>query len=215
MNKNTKMFGVAVLAMIAIVAIAAVLSVSATTVVNDEVVAEVSVFESPVAEEEVSSLLGTNVEWHGEVDILIKRAGSDEWELVVDNEPNLLTNIGGHFIRMQLNGSNATLVTIANLSLSNDGGAASNAWTELPAEITTNGLDRATAAAGLVNNGSIGAFNITHTWTASDSQSCQLIGTHWSGSDGKDGNLFSAIKFAQQSLLVNDQLQAIYSVTMS
>lgn len=157
---------------------------------------------------------GTNVEWHGTLDLYIKPAGSNEWERVVFSEPNLITNLGANRLRGYLNGSDPGTTTIANLSLSNDAGVASAAWTELPVEIAANGLDRATAVGGVVNNGT-GAFNITHTWTASASQSAQLIGTHWNSTDELDGNLFSALKFTQQNLLVNDQLKAVYSVTIS
>ena len=196
-----------------VLAIGIIMLISANTLLTAETAETIKLLEDPVISEETYGA-GTSVQWHGVLDLYFKEAGTDEWVQVVQGEPNLITNIGANRIRGLLNGSIANPTEIANLSLSNDAGAADAGWTELPVEITANGLDRATAAAGLVNNGT-GKFNITHTWTASATQSCQLIGTHWDATDGLDGNLFSALKFTQQDLLVNDQLQAVYSVTIS
>ena len=196
-----------------VLAIGIIMLISANTLITANSAETIEILEDPVISEETYGA-GTSVQWHGVLDLYFKEAGTDEWVQVVQGEPNLITNIGANRIRGLLNGSIANPAEIANLSLSDDAGAADAAWTELPLEITTNGLDRATAAAGLVNNGT-GKFNITHTWTATASQDCQLIGTHWDSTDDSDGNLFSALKFTQQQLLVNDQLQAVYSVTIS
>ena len=196
-----------------VLAIGIIMMLSANTLLSMDNAETIELLEDSVMSEETYGA-GTSVQWHGVLDLYLKEAGSDEWTQVIHGEPNLITNIGANRIRGLLNGSIANPAEIANLSLSDDASAASAAWTVLPSEITTNGLDRATAAAGLVNNGT-GKFNITHTWTASATQSCQLIGTHWSDSDGSDNNLFSALKFTQQNLLVNDQLQAVYSVEIS
>ena len=155
----------------------------------------------------------TNVQWHGTLDLFVKEAGSDTWEQVVYGEENLITNLGASRIRGLLNGSITTGETIANLSLSNDMTDPTTSTTKLIDEITTNGLDRQQGT--MANNGTMGAFNITHTWTATASQSAQQIGTHWSVTDDSDNNLFSALEFTQQDLLVNDQLKAVYSVTIS
>ena len=213
MNKKIKI-GIVAFAM----AVVVMFAVSAMSIVDTEVADEIVVSDNvavEIAAHDNSPSFGTNVQWHGKLDVFVKCADSEGWDQVVYGESNLLTNIGANWIRGHLNGSTATVAKIANMSLSNDAGAASDAWTELPVEIAANGLDRATAAAGVVNNGSLGAFNITHTWTATGSQSCQLIGIHWNATDESNGNLFAAVKFTQQNLLVNDQLQAIYSVTMS
>lgn len=210
MKFNSLTYGIIVIAIMGL----AVMVMSANSITSDIPVDQSYIVEDVAAFEGVSDHMATSVQWHGTLDLYLKEAGTDEWVQVVHGEPNLITNSGANRIRGLLNGSIANPAEIANLSLSNDAGAADAGWSELPVEITTNGLDRATAAAGLVNNGT-GKFNITHTWTATDTQSCQLIGTHWDETDGLDGNLFSALKFTQQNLLVNDQLQAIYSVTIS
>lgn len=196
-----------------VLAIGIMMLISANTLLTADNIETIELLEDPVIIKE-SYGAGTSVQWHGTLDLYIKRAGTDEWVHVVHGKPNLITDIGANRTRGYLNGSITDGVTIANLSLSDDAGSPAAGWTELPAEITTNGLDRAVVATGLVNNGT-GKFNITHTWTATASQNCQLIGTHWDGTDGSDGNLFSVLDFAQETLLVNDQLQAIYSVTIS
>ena len=190
----------------------AVMIMGANSIANDIPVDQSYIVEDVAAFEEASNPAMTSVEWHGVVDLYLKRAGSDEWTQVVQGEPNLITEGGANRIRGHLNGSLTDGITIANLSLSDSADSPSAQWTELPVEITTNGLDRNTGT--MANNGT-GAFNITYTWTATASQDCQLIGTHWSVTDGEDGNLFSALDFTQQNLLVNDQLLAVYSVNIS
>lgn len=193
---------------LAVLGIAIMMAMSANTLFTVADVESVGALEMPVINQDYDT--GTSVEWHGTLDLFIKEDGSDDWEQVVYGKPNLLTNGGADRLRGFLNGTVVSGETIANLSLSDDATAASAAWTELPAEIVANGLERAEGT--MADNGT-GAFNITYTWTATASQDCQLIGTHWDTSG--DGNLFSALDFAQQTLLVNDQLQAIYSVEIS
>ena len=213
MNNKSKISKSLLYSIIAL-GIVAVFTISASTIATDDTVVSTVETQIEQIEQPNNYVDGTSVTWHGTLDLFIIDADSGDRTQVVYGEPNLITDIGANRLRGYLNGSLDTTDAIANLSLSNDAGAASAAWTELPAEIAANGLDRATAAAGVVDNGT-GMFNITHTWTASDTQSCQLIGTHWSSTDESDGNLFSALKFTQQNLLVNDQLEAIYSVEIS
>ena len=208
MKSNKLTYGIIVIAMMGL----AVMIMGANSIANDIPVDQSHIVEDVAAFEEVSNPAVTSVEWHGTVDLYLKEAGTDEWVQVVQGEPNLITDIGANRIRGLLNGSIANPATIANLSLSDSVDSASAAWTELPAEIAANGLERATGT--MANNGT-GAFNITYTWTATASQDCQLIGTHWDETGELDGNLFSALDFAQQTLLVNDQLQAVYSVEIS
>lgn len=197
-----------------VVGIIAVFTISMNTIINNDAVISTVEEQIEQVEQQDDYVSGTSVTWHGTLDLFIIEADTGERTQVVYGEPNLITNLGADRLRGYLNSTVSSSEAIGNLSLSNDASAASAAWTVLPTEIAANGLDRATAAAGLVNNGT-GKFNITHTWTATDTQSCQLIGTHWSSTDESDGNMFSALKFTQQDLLVNDQLEAIYSVEIS
>lgn len=208
MNENTlKYWQYSILAF----GIIALFAFSANTVMSNDLV--VASIDKQITNPDTYSS-GTSVQWHGTLDMYLTKADTGERTQVIFGEPNLITDLGANRLRGYLNGSITSSASIANLSLSNDAGAASDAWTELPSEIATNGLDRATAAGGVVNNGTT-KFNVTHTWTATDTQSCQLIGTHWVSTDSSDGNLFSALKFTQQNLLVNDQLEAVYSVEIS
>lgn len=221
--KSNKTFGIVTLVAITFVIMLMTTGNSMQVADLDVVDIDTAVFEELDGIEGIGSIeeiginedtyaAGTSVTWHGTLDLYLTPAGTDERTQVVFGEPNLITDIGADRLRGFLNGSVISGETIANMSLSDDGSAASAAWTELPVEIAANGLERATGT--MANNGT-GAFNITYTWTASASQDCQLIGTHWDDTGELDGNLFSALKFTQQTLLVNDELEAVYSVEIS
>ena len=206
-NKKFMIYSIIVLGIIAIFAI------GANMMIGNDPVDTVIVDSEIIIEAPDTPLMGTAVQWDGRIDVFVTRADTGIKEQVVFGEHNLLTTLGADQIRGHLNGT-VDKAAISHMSLSNNTGAPSAAWTILPFEIAANGLTRATAGAGVVNNGTA-AFNVTYEWTASGSQSCQLVGLHWNATDGLDGNLMSAVKFDQQTLLINDQLEIVYSVTLS
>ena len=206
-NKKFIIYSIIVLGIIAMFAI------GANMMIGNDSVDTVTVDSEIIVEAPDAPLMGTAVQWDGRIDVFVTRADTGIKEQVVFGEHNLLTTLGADQIRGHLNGTVAA-AAISHMSLSNDASAASDTWTQLPSEIAVSGLGRATSGTGVVNNGTA-AFNVTHEWTASASQSCQLVGLHWVATPSSDDNLMSAVKFAQQNLLINDQLEIVYSVTLS
>lgn len=157
---------------------------------------------------------GSNVaiKYSGHVKVEKYDAELGTWTTITDKH-NLLVNTGKEYIKKQI-GDDTSVATNSTkyISLSNDTTAPDAAWTVIPAEITTNGLDR--AASTYAANGT-GAWNYTYTWTATGSQAAQLTGLNYAATDGSDGNLFAALQFAATSLAVNDQLRVIWSISVS
>lgn len=167
-----------------------------------------------VAPEE-SGFSGAKIGYDGYVTIKKYEAATDKWITVEDGKHNLLTNIGKNFIKAKLNGSDVAVANnLSSVSLSADAGggiAATDAI--LTSEITTNGLLRNGTATWTLNGTS--GFNYTATWTATASQSAASTGLQWSSIPNSGGNLFAALAFTQQDLLVNDQLQVIWQIVIS
>ncbi len=154
-----------------------------------------------------------NIHYKGHVDIYKTTYTTGKTELVT-SKSNLITNMGKEYIKQQIgNGSAVASNSTKFISLSNDASAADAGWSVIPAEITTNGLDR-NATAIYQSNGT-GAWNYTAVFTATASQSAQLTGLNWDPVDNKAGNLFAALTFTPQSLLVNDQLTVVWSISVS
>ncbi len=157
---------------------------------------------------------GSNVaiKYSGHVKVEKYDAELGTWTTLTDKH-NLLVNNGKEYIKKQIgDGTSVATNSTKYISLSNDTTAPDAAWTVIPAEITTNGLDRASAT--YAANGT-GAWNYTYTWTATGSQAVQLTGLNYAETDGSDGNLFAALQFAATSLAVNDQLRVIWSISVS
>ncbi len=74
----------------------------------------------------------------------------------------------------QLLGDNSDL-GLSYFAVSNNETAVSTSWTELPNEVTSNGLER--AAATYASTGT-GTWTMTKTWTATGTQSCCLYGVY-------------------------------------
>jgi hypothetical protein len=86
-----------------------------------------------------------------------------------------ITNFGKNQTRDLLGGVNT--YSMLYLGCSNDASAADAAWTELPSEITANGLARALGSYVLDDTGN-GKWNVTYTWTASGTQSTRMYGVY-------------------------------------
>lgn len=91
----------------------------------------------------------------------------------ITNHPMTVTTYGKNQIE-QLLGDNSDL-GLSYIGLSNDETAVSTAWTELPSEITANGLGRAQATYTSTGDGT---WNMSKTFTASGTQSCCLYGVY-------------------------------------
>lgn len=209
MNKNTKIgIGIGILGLLCVFTL-----LSASAVVpaqtNEQTV------NIPLPEQEPSGFSGVNVGYDGYVTVLKTEALTGKTTVVEDSKHNLITNIGINFIKAKLNGTDVTAANnLSSVSLSADSGAGIAATDAiLASEITTNGLHR-NGTAGWSLNGT-GGFNLTATWTATASQSAASTGLQWSSTPNSGANLFAALAFTQQDLLINDQLQVIWQIVIS
>lgn len=156
-------------------------------------------------------ILTQSITYHGHVDVYKIPAGSDKRQLI-DSKDNMLVTNGKTYIRTQVGSGGATGSSSASyLSLSNDGTAPDAAWTDIPSEIVANGLER---AQGTYAANGTGAWNYTKTWTATGAQSAQLVGLNY-GNTANDATLFAAVQLSSATLATNDQLQVIYSISVS
>ena len=138
--------------------------------------------------------------FHYTVIVEVKRAGSDIWEPLfkgVFNSPisqppidagwilisaryNVFTNIGKNFTRDELGSGSASTNVAKYISLSEDSGTASALWTQLPSEIASGGLTRATGTyTALAGNGT---WKIENTFAVTLSFTVRLTGLHWGAS---------------------------------
>lgn len=157
---------------------------------------------------------GTDVGIQYKGHVLVEKydARLGKWIVVADKD-NLLVNNGKEYIKKQI-GNDTSLATNSTkyISLSNSATAPDAAWTVLPGENTTGGLARALAP--YATNGT-GAWNYTKTFTATGTGSVQLTGLNFEGTAGADGSLFAAIQFTQATLLADDQLRIVWSISIT
>lgn len=91
-----------------------------------------------------------------------------------DHHAGTLTTIGKNYIEDQLGDSPGAVADY--IALSNNTGAPSAGWTELPDEITTGGMSR---AQGTYQDEGDGVWNITKSFSPTETNSTQLTGLHW------------------------------------
>ena len=122
----------------------------------------------------------------------------------------VLTTIGLDYIQGLL-GNNATTASAQWISLSNDAGPPSAAWTIIPNEIAANNLTR---AQGVYADGAgNGVWTSTYMFTASGNQAVQLVGVNWAPSG--DNNLMWADLIAAANLIANDTLEITCTTTVT
>lgn len=127
--------------------------------------------------------------------------------------PMTITTYGKNQIE-QLLGDNSDL-GLAYFGLSNDETAVNVAWTELPSEITANGLGRAVAAYTSTGDGT---WNMTKTWTATGTQSCCLYGVYSNSYAGGQTTLCLAeqqTSSARKNLVASDTLKMTVQGTVA
>lgn len=131
---------------------------------------------------------------------------------------NTITDIGEDWICdwIGLAGADNTTARSAAqyISLSNDG-SASAAWTVLPGEVNANGFTRAVGTVTPWVNGGDSAFNVTKTFTASDTQQLQTAGLNWDDVAESDNNLFAAADFTQTTFSSGDTLTITWVITVN
>jgi hypothetical protein len=124
----------------------------------------------------------------------------------------VLTTIGKNWIEQQLGASDGTQEALYCAD-SNDAGAPSAAWTELPDEIAANGLDRQTGAYASTGDGT---WTVTVTKSVTGIQSTQLWGLHWIVTDESDNNLLCADSGPTQKNCVDgDTVQETWTLSVT
>jgi len=134
--------------------------------------------------------------------------------LSIEYGAGTLTTIGKNWIEQQISGTINATEQALYLADSNDAGAPSAAWTELPTEITSNGLERTTGAYASTGDGT---WNVTDTKSVTGTQSTQLWGIHWKTyADAPDNNLLASDSGPAQKNCVNgDTLKETWQITVT
>lgn len=138
------------------------------------VIAVIGVFTigfQPVTNPYSDGILGMEIHvsmWHYRDGVLIEYS----------HHPGTLTTLGANWIGDQLGDSPST-DPAKWIAVSNNTGSPSSAWIVIPDEITTGGMGR---AVGTYANVGDGVWNITKSFSPTDSGSCQLVGLYWDAS---------------------------------
>jgi hypothetical protein len=169
-----------------------------------------TVIESSAPEQDNGAQIG----YKGHVTIYKTEALTGKTTIVADKD-NLLTTLGKKLIIAKLTNSDTNVSNVTRaVSLSADSGAGIAVGdTQLTSELTANGLAR-NATPTVTLNGTTG-YNVSAHWTATASQNAASTGLQYHNGSATNGNLFAALAFTQQSLLINDQLQIVWQITIS
>lgn len=128
--------------------------------------------------------------------------------ILYSHHPGVLTTLGQDWIEDQLGDSPST-DPAKWIAVSNDPTAPSSAWTAIPAEITTGGMGR---AVGTYADDGTGAWNITKSFSPTESGSCQLTGLYWAIT----GNfLLCADTFTQVNYENGDTVEIRWSLSVT
>jgi len=135
-------------------------------------------------------------------------------ELIKDgvaiNNAGVLTNIGKDWIEDQL-GDTPSTDPAKWISLSSDSSTPSATWTQIPNELTSDGLSR---AEGTYSSTGTGQWKIEYQFTATGTVSnVQLTGLNWAASG--DNNLLCADTFTPVTLNNGDKLTVTWTITVS
>jgi hypothetical protein len=148
-----------------------------------------------------------------QVDCLIQHCR--DGELIAESRgAGTLTTWGKNWIEQQISGTLNTTQSALHLGDSNDASAPSAAWTELPSEITTNGLERALGS--YVSTGD-GTWNVTKTKSVTGTQSTQLWGLYAStiAGTGKDTLIAADSTPDQKNCVSGDTLTETWQISVS
>jgi hypothetical protein len=147
-----------------------------------------------------------------EVDLLVQHYRHGQ--LIAESRgAGTLTTWGKNWIEQELSGTNNATQSALYLGDSNDAGAPSAAWTELPSEITSNGLERQLGT--YVSTGD-GTWNVTKTKAVTGTQSTQLWGLYATSYADQHGTLIAADSTPDQKNTVNgDTLAETWQITVS
>ena len=185
----------------------AFLSIALAFVISIGVYADLSHYKTREAELEID--VGTlSLHMHAEVEF------ANGTILDLGYHAGVLTTIGKNYIEGKLGdsayGDNAAFAD--DISVSTNVTAPDAAWTEIPTEITTGGLER---ASGTYASTGDGVWTISYQWTASATHTnVQLTGLQWKLTP-LDNNLLGADTFGAVTLNSGDKLTVTWTVTVT
>lgn len=148
------------------------------------------------------------------VTVYIQRAGEEEptyW----DHHAGTLTTIGKNYIEGKLGDSSYANNTkfADDISVSTSTDSPAEAWTQIPTEITTGGLER---ASGTYASTGDGVWTVSHQFTASATHTnVQLTGLQWDATAGSNNDLLGADTFTPVTLNSGDKLTVTWTITAS
>lgn len=150
---------------------------------------------------------------NGWTTVKVRRADQEEWETLIQDKPNLLTNGGRDFIHNQsYRNTSAGTEGTRYIAVTTNATAPDAADTVLTGEITTNGLARAAATTNSHTNGTnVSTLGVTYTATGSHTN-VQKSGLFNQLSVG--GTMTHENTFTPVSLVTDDQLQVTWTLTL-
>jgi len=124
-----------------------------------------------------------------------------------------LTTLGKNWIADKLSGASGTYFAYnaTYISCSNSSDSFSAAWTNIPSEITTDGLARAT---GTITDTGDGTWNCTKTFTATGTNSTKLYGYSYASSGGLIAAEQQGVG-SQKNLVSGDTLKIVIQGSIS
>lgn len=120
----------------------------------------------------------------------------------------VLTDTGKEWIEDQL--GDASVAEGDYIGLSNNTGAPSSAWSILPDEIDTGAMDRAQGT--YVSDGT-GIWNITHTFSPTESNATRLVGLYYS--DNPASSLIASDTITVVNYANGDSVQIRWRITVT
>lgn len=122
-----------------------------------------------------------------------------------------LTTIGKNYIEDQLGDSPNATAPAKWISVSTSSDSPAAGWTQIPTEISTNGLER---ASGTYTSTGDGVWTIHYQFTATGTHTdVQLTGLQWD--DAGDNNLLGADTFTPVTLNSDDKLTVTWTITVT
>ena len=126
--------------------------------------------------------------------------------------PMTLTDLGKNWIADKISGVNTNFAKNATyISVSNSSDAVAATWTDIPAEITTSGLAR---ASGSITDTGVGTWTCIYTFSVTGTESTKLYGYSYDST----GGLIAAEQQgtgSQKNLIDGDTLKITVSGTIS
>jgi len=133
--------------------------------------------------------------------------------IATSHHAGTLTNNGADFIEGKISDdtpfANVTDYAV-NIALSNSTTSPAAGWNIIPSEITTGGMSR---AGGTYVSTGVGTWNVSYTFSPSETNSCRLTGLYWD--TGVTHSLLAADTITAINYESGDSVEIIWSITVS